>query len=127
MNMRVYKSGTIIIANYVNFKGEQKQGVFMVLYDEALDNTTDSVMNVSCIKITTQLSMVGNYAVNLKNEDSDFFKHESLASCSKIHTIHKNQISGVIGVLGEKTYKKVYSGFRKFVNELDRQMLGGLL
>ena len=89
--MKVYKSGTVVIANYVNFKGEKKQGVFMILYDEALDNTTDSVMNLTAIKITTQLSMVGNYAVNLKNEDSDFFKHDSLASCSKIHTIHCSQ------------------------------------
>lgn len=127
MNMKVYKSGTIIIANYVTFKGETKQGVFMVMYDEALDNVTDSVMNVTAIKITTQLSMVGNYTVNLKNEDSDFFKHESLASCSKIHTLHKNQIVGVIGILGEKTYKKVYTGIRKFLNEIDRQMLGGLM
>lgn len=127
MNMKVYKSGTIIIANYVTFKGETKQGVFMVMYDEALDNVTDSVMNVTAIKITTQLSMVGNYTVNLKNEDSDFFKHESLASCSKIHTLHKNQIVGVIGILGEKTYKKVYTGVRKFINEIDRQMLGGLM
>jgi hypothetical protein len=125
--MKVYKSGTIIIANYVTFKGETKQGVFMVMYDEALDNVTDSVMNVTAIKITTQLSMVGNYTVNLKNEDSDFFKHESLASCSKIHTLHKNQIVGVIGILGEKTYKKVYTGVRKFINEIDRQMLGGLM
>ena len=127
MNMKVYKSGTVVIANYVNFKGEKKQGVFMILYDEALDNVTDSVMNVTAIKITTQLSMVGNYTVNLKNEDSDFFKHDSLASCSKIHTIHKNQIVGVIGILGEKTYKKVYTGIRKFLNEIDRQMLGGLM
>lgn len=127
MNMKVYKSGTIVIANYINFKGENKQGVFMVLYDEALDNTTDSVMNLTVIKITTQLSMVGNYTVNLKNEDSDFFKYDSLASCSKIHTIHKNQIVGVIGILGEKTYKKVYTGIRKFLNEIDRQMLGGLM
>lgn len=127
MNMKVYKSGTIVIANYINFKGENKQGVFMILYDEALDNTTDSVMNLTAIKITTQLSMVGNYTVNLKNEDSSFFKYDSLASCSKIHTLHKNQIVGVIGILGEKTYKKVYTGIRKFLNEIDRQMLGGLM
>lgn len=127
MNMKVYKSGTVVIANYVTFKGETKQGIFMILYDEALDNTIDSVMNLTAIKITTKLSMVGNYAVHLENEDCDFFKHESLASCSKIHTIHKNQIVAVIGILGEKTYKKVYTGFRKFLNEIDRQMLGGLM
>lgn len=124
--MKIYKSGTIIIANYINFKGENKKGVFMVIYDEAFDNDNSNAMNIQAIKITTQLSMVGNYVCNLRNEDSLFLNQDCLASCSKIHTLHKNQVVKQVGVLGKDTYKKVYGTFRKFLNEVDRQMIGGL-
>lgn len=125
--MKIYRAGSIVIANYINFKGENKRGLFMIIYDEGFDSNNTNAMNVQAIKITTQLSMVGNYVCNVRNEDSQFFNQECLASCSKIHTLHKNQITKIVGVLGEDTYKKVYATFRKFLNELDRQMIGGLL
>lgn len=125
--MKIFKSGTVVVANYINFKGETKSGIFMIVYDESFDNNNQNAMNVIAIKITTQLSMVGNYVCSLKNEDSDFFNQDCLASCSKIHTLHKNQITKQIGILGEETYKKVYATYRRFLNEMDRQMIGGLL
>lgn len=125
--MKIYRAGSIVIANYINFKGENKRGLFMIIYDEGFDSNNTNAMNVLAIKITTQLSMVGNYVCNVRNEDSLFFNQECLASCGKIHTLHKNQITKIVGVLGEDTYKKVYATFRKFLNEVDRQMIGGLL
>lgn len=125
--MKIYKSGTIVVANYVTFKGETKRGIFMIMYDESFDNNVSNCMNVIAIKITTQLDMVSGYVINLKNEENTFFKSDCLASCSKIHTLHKNQIVKTIGFLGEKTYSKVYSKMRHVFNEIDRQMTEGLL
>lgn len=70
--------------------------------------------------------MVGNYTVNLNLEENSFFKQPCLASCSKLHTLHKNQIEGILGQLSESTFKKVYIQTKSFLNEIDRQMIGGL-
>lgn len=124
--MKQLKSGNVVICNYINFKGEIKKGLFVVLYDELFDNATNNSLNFVAVKITTQLDMVGNYTVNLNLEENSFFKQPCLASCSKLHTLHKNQIEGILGQLSESTFKKVYIQTKSFLNEIDRQMIGGL-
>lgn len=124
--MKQLKSGNVVICNYINFKGEIKKGLFVVLYDELFDNATNNYLNFVAVKITTQLDMVGNYTVNLNLEENSFFKQPCLASCSKLHTLHKNQIEGILGQLSESTFKKVYIQTKSFLNEIDRQMIGGL-
>lgn len=121
-----YKSGTVLICNYINFKGEIKKGLFIVIGDEAFDNNTNSFINFTAIKITTQMDMIGNYVVNLDLNENPFFKYPCMASCSKIHTLHKNQIDGKLGILSEKTFKNVYKEYTKFISELNRQLLGVL-
>ena len=124
--MKQLKSGNVVICNYINFKGEIKKGLFVVLYDELFDNATNNYLNFVAVKVTTQLDMVGNYTVNLNLEENPFFKQPCLASCSKLHTLHKNQIEGILGQLSESTFKKVYIQTKSFLNEIDRQMIGGL-
>lgn len=124
--MKQLKSGNVVICNYINFKGEIKKGLFVVLYDELFDNATNNYLNFVAVKVTTQLDMVGNYTVNLNLEENSFFKQPCLASCSKLHTLHKNQIEGILGQLSESTFKKVYIQTKSFLNEIDRQMIGGL-
>ena len=124
--MKQLKSGNVVICNYINFKGEIKKGLFVVLYDELFDNATNNSLNFVAVKITTQLDMVGNYTVNLNLEENSFFKQPCLASCSKLHTLHKNQIEGILGQLSESTFKIVYIQTKSFLNEIDRQMIGGL-
>lgn len=124
--MKQLKSGNVVICNYINFKGEIKKGLFVVLYDELFDNATNNSLNFVAVKVTTQLDMVGNYTVNLNLEENSFFKQPCLASCSKLHTLHKNQIEGILGQLSESTFKKVYIQTKSFLNEIDRQMIGGL-
>lgn len=124
--MKQLKSGNVVICNYINFKGEIKKGLFVVLYDELFDNATNNSLNFVAVKVTTQLDMVGNYTVNLNLEENTFFKQPCLASCSKLHTLHKNQIEGILGQLSESTFKKVYIQTKSFLNEIDRQMIGGL-
>ena len=121
-----YRSGTVVVCNYINFKGENKKGLFVVVGDEAFNNNTSNFSNFTAIKITTQLNMIGNYAVNLDLTENPFFKYPCIASCSKIHTLHKNQVDGKLGILSEKTFKEVYKTYSLFVNELNRQMMSNL-
>lgn len=122
--MKTLKSGTVVICNYINFKGEIKKGLFVVLSDELFDNQNNDNNNFTAVKVTTQFDMVGNYAVNLNIEENNFFNQPCLASCSKIHTLHKNQIDGILGKLSENTFKKVYISVSKFISEVNRQMMG---
>lgn len=121
--MKALKSGNVVICNYINFKGESKKGLFVVLYDELFDNVNNNSNNFTAVKITTQLDMVGNYTVNLNLEENSFFNKACLASCSKLHTLHKNQIDGILGKLSSNTFKKVYISVSKFLSEVNRQMM----
>ena len=117
------KAGTVVICDYINFSGETKRGLFLVLYDEQYDISNEGTMNFTAIKITTQLDMVGNYTVNLNTEENPFFKAPCLASCSKIHTLHKHQIKYTLGKLSANTFKKVFITTSKFLTEINRQMM----
>lgn len=117
------RAGTVVICNYINFKGESKKGLFIVLYDEQFDITNDVNMNFIAIKITTQLNMIGNYIVNLDVEENPFFNNPCFASCSKIHTLHKHQITHVLGKLSANSFKKVYISVNKFLSDVNRQMM----
>ena len=117
------QSGSVVICEYLNFRGEKKKGLFIVLCDEDYDNSTDGHMNFTAIKITTKLDMVGNYTVNLNVEENPFFDNPCLACCSKIHTLHKHQIKFKLGKLSTNSFKKVYMTVNKFLNEVNRQMI----
>lgn len=121
--MKLLKSGSVVICKYINFKGEQHKGLFVVLADELFDSKNNTSSNFTAIKITTQLDMVGNYTVNLPLQENEFFNLPCLASCSKIHTLHKNQIEGILGQLSQNTFKRVYIQVSKFLSEVNRQMM----
>lgn len=120
------QSGTVVICDYVNFSGETKRGLFIVLCDEQYDGSNENVMNFTAVKITTQLNMVGTYTVYLDVEENPFFNTPCLASCSKIHTLHKHQIKYTLGRLSPNSFKKVYIATRKFLSEVDRQMISNV-
>jgi len=120
------QSGEVVICDYVNFSGETKRGLFIVLYDEQYDATNNTTLNFIAIKITTKLNMVGNYTVYLDVDENPFFKAPCLASCGKIHTMHKNQIKYHLGKLSSNSFKKVYIGVSKFLSELNRQMINNV-
>lgn len=117
------KAGTVVICDYINFKGEAKRALFVVLQDEQFDPANSGTINFTAIKLTTQFDMVGNYTVNINIDDNPFLNAPCLASCSKIHTLHKHQISRVIGKLSPNTFKKVYITTHNFLSEINRQML----
>lgn len=120
------KPGTVVICDYLTFSGEKKCGLFIVLSDEQYDNSNNDVMNFTAIKITTKLDMVGNYTVNLNTNENTFFNNPCLASCSKVHTLHKHQIRRSIGKLSNNSFKKVYITFNNFLSEINRQMMNEL-
>lgn len=120
------RPGTIVICDYKTFSGETKRGLFMVVCDEEYDNQNNNVMNFTAIKITTKLDMIGTYTVNLSTEENPFFNSPCLASCSKIHTLHKHQIKHTLGRLSTNSFKKVYITIKKFLSEVDRQLMNEL-
>lgn len=120
------QAGTVVICDYINFKGENKRGLFCVLYDEYCDSLVDGNMNFTAIKITTQLDMIGNYVVYLDNNENSFLNNSCLASCSKIHTLHKHQIKHTLGKLSTNSFKKVFITTSKFLNEINRQMVNNV-
>lgn len=118
----IYKPGTIVCANYTDFNGETRAGVFLVVYDEALDSNHNHKNNLLVLKVTTSHTMVSNYAVSLADGNNDFLDRDCMVICSKLHTINKEEVYKVPGTLKPYTFRVVYKQFRKFISELERQM-----
>lgn len=116
------KPGTIVCANYTDFSGSICQGIFLVLYDEQLDFSNNFKGNVIALKVSTQFHMITNYCVPLTDGHNSFFDKECMALCSKVHTLDKEQVYKVLGVIHPHTLRQVYKVYRRFEAELERQL-----
>jgi len=122
MTNDLFKAGTLVCANYRNFKGELKPGVFLVIYDEALDSQHQFKNNICALKCTTSSSIIGNYTVTLSDGNNPDVERDTIVACSKIHTLDKSQIFRTICVIHPVTFKSVYKVYKKFNNEILREM-----
>lgn len=119
--------GTIVCANYCDFEGEKKVGLFCVLYDEQLDSNVFTKKNTVCVKISTQTTLVSNYSARINQDKNRFLNAPCIACCSKVNLLHKeNNIYKVLGVLDPGTLKNVIKCYLKFSNEIQRQLLDRL-
>ena len=122
-NKNLFVPGTIVITDYRDFDGKVRQGDFCILYDEALDDNVDHKYNVVAVKVTTSQKQLTAYTVPLTYDDKNsFFKEFSYACCSKIHVMSKSSIKGALGRLDDETYLRVYKTYKKFLNEMDKQL-----
>lgn len=119
--------GTIVCSNYNTFEGEQKVGLFLVLYDEQNDNSIIDNKNVIGLKLSTKNACVSNYSVAIDTKLNNFLDQECLVCCSKLHTLHKTeQIYKVLGQLHPATYHKVLKVFMKFNQEITNQLISNI-
>ena len=115
--------GTIVCAKYNKFDGTLADGIFCVLYDEQLDNNVSTRKNALCVKLSTQLTLVSNYIVDVDMTRNTFLTAATMVCCSKVHVLHKEQqIYKILGKLDPITYLRVYKNYMKFNSELVRQM-----
>ena len=119
--------GTIVCARYNKFDGTEADGLFCVLYDEQLDNNVLTRKNVLCVKLSTQLTLVSNYVVDIDMVRNDYLKSKSIVCCSKVHVLHKEQqVYKVLGKLDKSTYDRVVKSYMKFNFETQRQIIDRL-
>ena len=118
----IYRPGTMVCARYKTFDGKLQPGVFLILYDEALDSHHQFKENVTALKCTTSDSIIGNYTVTLNDGNNPFLERDTIVACSKVHTINKRQIFKELGTIHPITYRSVYKVYKRFVNEIEREM-----
>ena len=119
--------GTVVCSKYNTFDGEDRVGVFLVLYDEQSDNQLADDKNVIAVKISTKNTCAGNYSVAIDRELNDFFDEDCIVCCSKLHTLHKKQqIYKVLGQLHSFTFKKVFQTYSQFNSSLQNQLIMNL-
>lgn len=123
---QIYQPGTLVTAIYKSFDGSKLPGIFLILYDEALDPRHNFDNNVVGIKCTTSHAVVGNYTIALDPDEISELDNATIAACSKLQTLDKNKIGKIICRLPAHVYTKLYKEYSNFANEVDRQMKGGL-
>ena len=116
--------GTIVCANYGDFNGEKRVGLFFVIYDEQIDNNVFSKKNVVALKITSQTTLVSNYVATISNIKNQFLDKPCMVACSKVHVLHKeDNVYKVLGMVDPSTCKKVFQSYFKFISETERQLI----
>jgi hypothetical protein len=119
--------GTIVCAKYNKFDGTETTGIFCVIYDEQLDSNVLTRKNVLAVKLSTQLTLVSNYSVDIDMERNSFLLSKSIVCCSKIHILHKEQqVYKVLGKLDKATYDRVFKSYMRFAFETQRQLIDRL-
>lgn len=116
--------GTIVCARFNSFEGEEKVGLFCVLYDEQMDNMVLQNKNVFAIKLSTKMTLTGNYSVKIPKNINEFLDCECIANCSKIHVLHKcHQVYKVLGNIDQLTMKNIYKTYKRFLIQVEHQLL----
>lgn len=119
--------GTVVCSTYNDFDGEERVGIFCVIYDEQLDNNVYTKKNTVCIKLSTQNTLVSNYSAKIDMDRNSFLKTPCIACCSKVHVLHKeSNIYKVLGCLDNGTMKSIIKAYLKFSNETQRQLMDKL-
>ena len=119
--------GTIICAKYNKFDGTVADGIFCVIYDEQLDNNVLTRKNVMALKLSTQLTLVSNYVVDIDMDKNNYLDSKSIVCCSKTHILHKEQqVYRILGKLDKSTYDRVFKSYMKFACEMQRQLIDRL-
>ena len=118
-----YDTGDIVCANYNDFNGESKIGIFLIIYSEREDRIyTNGHTNLNCVKVTTNNLLGNSYTVRIKKGEANLDK-ECIANLSKTHTLIKEQIYKKIGTLSSNTMFNVFKELRAFNNEVEQQVL----
>ena len=81
-------SGTIVCSKFNTFSGEERTGLFCILYDEQIDGNVLNKKNVLAIKLTTQDTTIGDYTVAVNGLKNPFLDQRCTACCSKRVTIY---------------------------------------
>lgn len=119
--------GTVICSKYTTFNGSDVVGIFVVLYDEQSDNNISDSDNVIAIKLSSKGTCISNYSVGVDTKLNDFMNEDSVACCSKLHTLHKKQqVYKVLGMLHPATWHNIYKQYMKFANNMQTQMMNEL-
>ncbi len=116
--------GTVICAKYGTFNGEDKVGIFVVLYDEQTDGNLISDKNVIALKVSTKDSCITNYSVPINRKLNDFMNEDCIICCSKLHLLHKKyQVYKVLGTLHPATYHNMFKVYSQFNNQMQNQLI----
>ena len=107
---RNYQPGSIILSNYKDIVTEKKTtGLFFIFYDEHLDITNGlDKDNLLGFKVTTNPDRSYSHAFPLTRDRVPFLKFDSYVLTTKVHTIQKSNIDGVIGVVPIKVLTDFY-------------------
>ena len=124
--LRNFQPGSIVIADYPNVTtGEMGKGLFFVFYDEGLDmsNGTNG-QNILTFKITSNPNQALNHSFVLTLDDVPFLKFESYVLTTKPHTVHKNSVSSIVGVVKNNVLKDFfYLTFSKSLLHYSEQVI----
>lgn len=121
----MYRFGDILIVKYCDLDFQQKQGIFVIIYDETGDDTDSCVLNMIGLKVTTKSHEQYGYYVELEQGLSNL-KEQCRVCCSKPYVLHKANIVGFIGHLPNNKLNDIILTHKSFTDEVLRQQLASV-
>lgn len=115
--------GDVVCAKYNGFNGEEKVGIFLIIYSEKQDRIyTTGHTNLNCAKITTNNLLGNSYTVRLRQGDANL-DTDCIVNLSKQHVFTKEQVYKKLGTLNATSMFNVFKELRAFNSEVEQQIL----
>lgn len=115
--------GDVVCAKYNGFNGEEKVGIFLIIYSEKQDRMyTTGHTNLNCAKITTNNLLGNSYTVRLKSGEANL-DTDCIVNLSKQHVFTKEQVYKKLGSISANSMFNVFKELRAFNNEIEQQIL----
>ena len=123
----INKAGDVVLVRYSNMNGTAASGIFLIVYDEAVDNGTQHGNNICALKITTSTSSISSYYTQLDLGKDTFFDKQCWVVCNKLNIFNKTQITKKLGRIDKVELLKVYNQYKDFSNQIEKQMLSSIM
>lgn len=114
-------AGDIVVSKYRDINGDDKVGIFCILYLERYDTNIECANNVVCVKVTTKYHPKYKYYVDLPKEVANIQENSRICP-SKLYTIKYTDIHKRIGRLNKDVLKQVLDNFTLWSDNAKKQM-----
>ena len=117
---RMKKAFTVVKADYNNIKGQNVSGLFLIIYNEAMDDTISYVKNVVGFKLTTRAAFMNRYYYRLKKKHNAFLHEDSWVQCSRPYVLDIDKCE-YLGTIAFSASMGIYKRLKEFLKEADVQ------
>lgn len=116
----IFTPGDLISADYVDMHGTKTTGLFVIIYNEALDTDVETRLNLTCLKVTSNVKYYDKYCFTLSQRFYGL-STVSIVRANKIFTIKTSSVNKFYISLSERDFHHVSKKLSEYFEQVIKQ------